>query len=92
MPRLLALLVGQGVERPGHLDQVGLMVPVKGVELAGHQKPNEAQMPRTTDSASICGSRTSRMPERSTSWRARFSSASLVGRPPLMSRGGARST
>ena len=28
------------------------------------------------------------IPERSTSWRARFSSAPLVGRPPVVSRGG----
>ena len=37
-PEPLALLVGEGVDDPGHLDQMRPVMAGQGVELAGHQQ------------------------------------------------------
>ena len=87
MPRRGSLVVGEGIEDPGHLHQVGPVVAVQGVELEATSKPSRLRWRGRPTSASRSGARTSTTPERRTSWRATFSSASLVGRPPLVSSG-----
>jgi hypothetical protein len=40
----MPLNLGEGVQDPGHLDEMGLVVPVEGVDLAGDEKSQETQM------------------------------------------------
>ena len=48
-PESAALVVAQGVEGAGHLHEVGLVVPLEGVELAGDQEAQQAQTAWTSD-------------------------------------------
>lgn len=55
------------------------------IELTRDKKSEEAEVPRPPDLYVDEGSRASTTPERSISWRARFSSLALAGRPLLSS-------
>ena len=43
------LRVAQGVQDPGRLDQMGLVVPMQGVQLQSHQERLERQLPGSPD-------------------------------------------